>query len=268
MKSEFTVFRLLPTEIRLKIWRLTLPFRVVDAKLDKPKTGQRDERGFRIVVINNLSPIRPPLPVAFHICRESRNEALSIYRPCAGATWRSPHAYPHNLWNPERDVLFIAMDFPSSMTFWPFPTPAPPSHSLSRGFVLDQLAAKSPSDVAAIQRLAICWVDLHLQDASALALTLEPFRELKELSIVFYDVTGPRKDSRGCPAEESCWSTKLVKFEDSTIRGTFIKRKLSEVVNLAKEFNERFRDMEQEGEVERKSRKWPEVNIKTVVFGA
>jgi hypothetical protein len=274
MTSEFTIFRFLPTEIRLKIWRLTLPFRVVDARLDRPspETGLGYERRPRVIAINSVPPIRPSLPVALHICRESRDEALSIYRPCAGTRWRSPHAYPHNLWNPERDVLFIPMEFPSHRVMTaavPGAVLALSPHDLPRGFILDQLAAQDSSDVAAIQRLAICWADLYLQDVSDLALALEPFRALKELSIVFYDMSDHRKDGKGMPTEKSLWSAKLERWEDGVFRGAYMNRRLSEMVHLAKAFNERFIKVEQGGEggeVGVECKKWPEVTIKVVIF--
>jgi hypothetical protein len=91
--STFTLFPTLPIELRLKIWRFTLP-------------GPRNV-GIKIRFKDNgfggwmSRPSTPPPPTALQICHESRAEALKTYILSFGTT-----AYPPTIYfNYEIDTL-------------------------------------------------------------------------------------------------------------------------------------------------------------------
>lgn len=75
-ESNFHQFPALPTELRLKIWAIALSTRrTITILCDRPafKRGEiRQAHGFK----SNL-----PTPVLLHVCRESRAEALNVYKP-------------------------------------------------------------------------------------------------------------------------------------------------------------------------------------------
>ncbi|KAI5868643.1 hypothetical protein GGS23DRAFT_546507 [Durotheca rogersii] len=86
--SSFTLFSWLPAELRLEIWRLTCHPRVVEVLYD--------------VESDQCLSSTPP-PAVLHVCRESRLEALRVYRPSFGTRSREPRIY----FCPDRDTLYL-----------------------------------------------------------------------------------------------------------------------------------------------------------------
>ncbi|KAI1386178.1 uncharacterized protein F4822DRAFT_431052 [Hypoxylon trugodes] len=76
--TSFTLFSLLPTELRLHIWRHTCHPRVVEVSYD----NQEDR----------CTTLTAP-PAVLHVCRESRFEALRIYKPSFGTQSHEPRIY-------------------------------------------------------------------------------------------------------------------------------------------------------------------------------
>jgi hypothetical protein len=74
--TTFTLFPLLPFELRLKIWSFALSIpRTVTIACKKDMLNR--ERRY-VTAFTTTSP--PPAPL--HACREARSEALKIYKPC------------------------------------------------------------------------------------------------------------------------------------------------------------------------------------------
>ncbi|KAI0899982.1 hypothetical protein F4806DRAFT_273223 [Annulohypoxylon nitens] len=86
--DSFTLFSLLPTELRLQIWRHTCHPRVVEVLYD----DQEDRC--------TSSTVPPP---TLHACRESRFEALTIYKKSFGTKSHEPRIY----FCPEIDTLYL-----------------------------------------------------------------------------------------------------------------------------------------------------------------
>jgi 2EXR family len=266
-ECHFDLFPTLPVEIRLKIWRLTFPSRVVEVLLHVPS-----ESDPAISEINlDLRPLaRPSLPVIFHVCQESRAEALSVYRPCSGSTFASPHPFPYNLYHPVRDTLFIPISLYSIEACNPrnmFSATAALSLGMPREFILDRLAAKL-GDVAAIRSLAISWADMHVKDVATLIEALEPFKSLRKLIFVFFEMRRDNQDIRLMSMKRGQLRPVLVDPSESAVRGRYLERVLEEFKELADTFNEGFLEANAAREAEDKGgrRKLPEVKVKMVRF--
>jgi hypothetical protein len=264
---HFDLFPTLPVEIRLKIWRLTLAPRVVEVQLHVP-----NESDPAISEINlDLRPLAcPSLPIIFHVCQESRDEAFSIYRPCSGSTFASPHPFPHNLYHPLLDTLFIPISLYTIEAYLPrnmFSAAAALSLGMPREFILDRLAT-NPRDVASIRSLAINWADMHVKDVPTLLEALEPFTALRELSLVFFEMRRDNQDIRFMSMKRGQLRAALVDPSESTVRGRYLERILEEFTELAATFNARFLEMDAAGGAEGRGprRELPEVKVKIVRF--
>jgi len=100
---KFHSFPRLPSELRLKIWRLSLQPRIIDIRLrevTRPSGKPLPSPPPELIL---PAPYKSPFPTAFHVCRESRNEALSTYHPFSGTTF-SPAA--GTLINLELDTVY------------------------------------------------------------------------------------------------------------------------------------------------------------------
>ncbi|OTA58389.1 hypothetical protein K449DRAFT_123820 [Hypoxylon sp. EC38] len=87
-QSSFTIFSLLPTELRLQIWRHSCHSRVVEVIYDT----QNDR------CTSSTAP-----PATLHACRESRFEALRIYKRSFGTKSHEPRIY----FCPDIDTLYL-----------------------------------------------------------------------------------------------------------------------------------------------------------------
>ena len=86
--ASFDLFSLLPAELRLEIWRLSCPQRVVEVFY----AAEQDRC---------LTPSTPP--AILHTCRESRNEGLRIFRRSFGTRSCEPRIY----FCPHLDTLYL-----------------------------------------------------------------------------------------------------------------------------------------------------------------
>ncbi|KAI1491374.1 hypothetical protein F5X96DRAFT_631831 [Biscogniauxia mediterranea] len=87
-EPSFTLFSLLPVELRLQIWRLSCHPRVVEVFYDS-----EDDRC--------TTPAHPP--AILHACHESRCEALRIYKRSFGTKSHEPRIYFCH----ESDTLYL-----------------------------------------------------------------------------------------------------------------------------------------------------------------
>ncbi|KAI2624383.1 hypothetical protein GGR54DRAFT_573917 [Hypoxylon sp. NC1633] len=86
--DSFSLFSLLPTELRLQIWRHICHPRVVEVLYDSGN--------------DQCSSSTAP-PAILHVCQESRYEALLLYRRSFGTKSHEPTIYFY----PELDTLYI-----------------------------------------------------------------------------------------------------------------------------------------------------------------
>lgn len=92
--TNFTVFLNLPTELRQKIWRETLPGpRIVEVRCDK----------------GNACTSSAKIPTALHVSSEARAEALRFYKLSFGSKAGSkiPDAAPKIWFNSAIDVFYL-----------------------------------------------------------------------------------------------------------------------------------------------------------------
>ena len=130
-ESKFSLFPLLPKELRLKIWRQTLQRgRIIQLYLnnqrgqtatqagENPESTRNGERYFTIVYGSHL------LSKLLRVNRESREEALKFFRvhiPCSfRATRKGPTGYGALHINPEWDFLHISAEWPAKDTLVSF----------------------------------------------------------------------------------------------------------------------------------------------------
>ena len=117
MSTTFTYFPLLPTEIRLQIWRSSLYPRIVQVHIDpdcRIPDGERPMNAMTAVEAYHSRHIRPfyfrspsPLPAALAVNCESREEALHSYIAV------NDDSGPRFYLNPFRDTLYVEReDYP------------------------------------------------------------------------------------------------------------------------------------------------------------
>ncbi|RFU75655.1 hypothetical protein TARUN_6590 [Trichoderma arundinaceum] len=108
--DSFRSFAKLPTELRLRIWELSLPSpRLVSIQcgsnstfLSEPTTpASNPASSTKNTSAGCMSSA--PIPVNLHVCAESRLEALQTYRPSFGFA-RGPGQV---LFNPEVDIMYF-----------------------------------------------------------------------------------------------------------------------------------------------------------------
>lgn len=103
--KEFVIFSGLPLEIRLHIWKLSIPqgrillFRVKNLRLG--------ENAGRSSFFHRL-----PAPNILHVCREARKETLKSFRRESYGTGTDGGIYDGDWWNPSRDTVFIPSSLP------------------------------------------------------------------------------------------------------------------------------------------------------------
>ncbi|KAL7898541.1 hypothetical protein HDV63DRAFT_354969 [Trichoderma sp. SZMC 28014] len=108
--DSFHSFAKLPTELRLRIWELSLPSpRLVPiqcgsnnislSKPSPPASLTSSRHTFTTAGCMSSAPV----PVNLHVCTESRLEALQTYRPCFGFA-RGPSQI---FFNPEIDIMYF-----------------------------------------------------------------------------------------------------------------------------------------------------------------
>ncbi|KAK3352283.1 hypothetical protein B0T25DRAFT_419797, partial [Lasiosphaeria hispida] len=85
---SFSLFSLLPAELRLAIWRQSCHPRVVEVRY-----SPNEDRC--------LTTTKPP--VTLHVCRESRYEGLRLYTRAFGTKTHEPFIY----FAPDADILYV-----------------------------------------------------------------------------------------------------------------------------------------------------------------
>ncbi|TVY17186.1 hypothetical protein LARI1_G003842 [Lachnellula arida] len=105
--TDFTLFPQLPSELRLKIWEEMLP-----GPRDVEIEYHMDYATFNGKKISKFSgwTSHEPVPVALHICQESRQEALVHYQPSFGSYFHPSKIY----FNFSRDTLLFGVSDPGS----------------------------------------------------------------------------------------------------------------------------------------------------------
>ncbi|KAH6604264.1 hypothetical protein Trco_007710 [Trichoderma cornu-damae] len=188
--DSFYSFAKLPTELRLKIWELSLPGpRLVSIQCGSSSASLPEP----VALASNAASSSngagtgctssAPIPVNLHVCAESRFEALQIYRPSFGFT-RCPGQV---LFNPEVDIMYFG--------------PREGFMAADSQFHTCMMLC-DPAELASVRRLAIndalFWIGDTYNSMTASSLTVEALRQiatrmdgLEELIFV------PREDEAG-----------------------------------------------------------------------
>lgn len=211
---EFTLFPLLPAELRFKIWRTMLQERNSIVEL----------RALNDAIIPKSRPA-----MVFRINRESRHEAFRALRAHADSlTFKEDEKTQNRLcFSPERDTLYFSNDYQ-------FVTPST-VHCKKAGMAgtLSLLAASlSDTDRAKIQSLA---TDIYewpeAGDLKEIIQELIPYNGLKTLVVVMRDPVGKKYDGSDRIFVEWPWNlrkqaydlkTKLWKMSRSVVRGSVV----------------------------------------------
>lgn len=240
--QSFSPFARLPIEIRLKIWHLTLTTRVIEIQICSLTSNDL----YAPSDLQYKSPLtRPRLDPLFHINRETRSEAFSIYRPLSpqpNGVFMSSHMHPFDLTSHSLDTYVILLPLyylqqqqsdPAVM----FSANAAEALGFRREFILDRLAiADDGLAVSRIESLGIMWSDMHIKDPSVLINSLQAYRRLRHLFICFVEpsVAGQsfRKGNR-----VGGMTMSLVQREGLEIKGGFLLRILDEYRELSERMN-------------------------------
>ncbi|KAF4625896.1 hypothetical protein G7Y89_g12264 [Cudoniella acicularis] len=165
--TQTTTFHLFPNlapELRLKIWRHACLPRTVTVRYESEKD-------------QCVSSAKPP--AILHACRESRAEALNIYKLCFGT-----HSKPARIYfNPHQDTLYLPrhreMGYDDTL----------------RDFKI--LVDDKDGSLNEIRRVAIEHVDVEVKrpwESYNKAVSLRGFRNLEETILVLCDTKGERTD--------------------------------------------------------------------------
>ncbi|PON24785.1 hypothetical protein TGAM01_v206293 [Trichoderma gamsii] len=167
--NSFHSFAKLPTELRLRIWELSLPSpRLVPIQcgsngISRPESSPTTLASLRLDFTTTGCMSSAPVPVNLHVCTESRLEALQTYRSCFGFA-RGPGQI---LFNPEIDIMY----FGPCEGFM-----AANSQFRTCMMLCDQ------QDLASVRRLAIndalFWIGNMYSSMTAARFTLEVLREV------------------------------------------------------------------------------------------
>ena len=171
------LFQELPTELRLKIWALSLPGpRVVSIRCGPRTTllpgvetrgaaaaaaAAHDSSPSRSWVTGCTSPSR--LPASLHVCAESRAEALKTYRHCFGWARRRGQV----VFDPAFDVLYFG---PRD------------GYMVAESQFHTCMSMCDPRELAAVRRVAVddslSWIGDMYSSMTAASLTVAVIREL------------------------------------------------------------------------------------------
>jgi 2EXR family len=172
-QESFPLFKEFPTEIRLLIWHFaSTAGRVVELQWSK------QEIGFR-----NYTAPRPP--AVLHTCRDSRKEALKVFRPYFSMKGRRKPIYI----DPINDILFFRVPPGFYEWQWSHDWMYMPNRPQRVGLLLEELKG--------IRRVAFLWRDI---EHDAIRLSLDPLRmlpELEELIILWADWSVRTFEGRG-----------------------------------------------------------------------
>jgi hypothetical protein len=242
---------------------------------------------------------RPRLPVIFHVCRESRAEALAVYQPLDDGksndlesqevteenpqiprkAFASPHPWPFNLYNPAIDTVYFPISLyqlkANENSIMYYGSEAAEAVGEKREFILDRLAHNidgtgDEADVANIRSLAISWSDMHVQDSTELLTALEPFKSLQVLNLTFLEQREDKFELKMAGWKRGNVDVDLVEQEEVVVIGRFLARVLEVYTTLADKFNKEFQEVEKEREREsgggRKKWRAPKVQVRMARF--
>ena len=197
--TAFPQFRLLPKEIRLQIWRMSLTPRIIDTNFARWDVTEQEsipdpEGGVW------FEPVLSPVPPQFHACQESRSEVLPIY-----SCLEPPSAYcfaKGTVMNFDLDVLYCGngMFFPEMFDTLRI-IPRPDREGTIHGSPFKPWGEEV---VERITRLAILSTEIKgiardiVADNVAM-FSLNGFRNLREIILFDFEVlegSGPRSDYR------------------------------------------------------------------------
>ena len=185
--TTFALFPDLPSELRLKIWRFSLQPRLIDVRL-RPAFRPNGKPLPSPEELALPPPYKAPLPTAFRICRESRNEVKEFYHPFDGITFRPAAGTLVNL---ELDTIYCPeMFFDVADQILPKSAVGEDYYYPDRS-MLFRLAMDS--DFAEkVKSLAVPAVGLKAQGAMTenMIPVLRKYKNLKELTVVGADESG------------------------------------------------------------------------------
>lgn len=128
--STFTYFPRLPAELRIAIWRLALPIRILTVRtVPAPSPHPFGRPAFAAI---------DPQPILLSVNKESREEALKAY-----VVLHDPYS-PRFYFNSERDTIFFDVVCPSWITILydlNFHRPSSPSAVRSIALLNDSMSA-------------------------------------------------------------------------------------------------------------------------------
>ncbi|KFY43475.1 hypothetical protein V495_03914 [Pseudogymnoascus sp. VKM F-4514 (FW-929)] len=174
---EFTLFPLLPAELRAKIWQTTLHERSSIVEL----------RAINDAIIPRACP-----PIAFRINQESRYEALRAFKADSNTlSFHKDETTPNRLYLlPEQDTIYFSNDYQ-------FATPSTTDMKMAgmAGTLSSLAASLSQDDRAKIQTLAVDIYEWSENDyIKDVIRELVPFEGLKTLVVVMRDPVGRKYD--------------------------------------------------------------------------
>lgn len=178
----FHPFQCLPSELRSRVWRLSLEPRLIDIRLKEVSL-----RGGKL--LPSPPPERPlpppyksPVPTIFHVCQESRHDVISKYCPFDGTTFRPAEGTLINL---EIDTVYCPDElFNLEDQIMPKTVVGPnyyfPDRSVLFRLAMDRTFAEN------VTSLAISAISLKAMGTMTenMIPALQKFRALKELILV------------------------------------------------------------------------------------
>jgi hypothetical protein len=188
-EPTFHLFSALPTELRLAIWRLSLPRRVIEVRTN---TEIITPEGQTLPPVRVGYPLcRTPLPSIFRVCREGRGVVLESYRNCQGSAFSAAEYEPGvgSLFDPARDVVYLRPYYGHPPRGFPRRDVAvlPEVGELLSGERLLGRMAIEAEDVRDITALAVGWLEVVAQDVQGLIALLRKFENLEELILVMME---------------------------------------------------------------------------------
>ncbi|OAA53395.1 hypothetical protein ISF_08748 [Cordyceps fumosorosea ARSEF 2679] len=182
--ATFSLFPKLPAELRLRIWKHSLPgTRIVPVHCGADELVVDSSVGL-VAAIGCTTTI--PNPTNLNICTESRAEAIKSYRRCFGFVGQPGHIY----FDPSRDVLYFGPRQGCMAAHAQFRT---------------CMALCDSSELAAVRRIAISdalfWIGDAYRSTAAASLTIDVLRivsqclpNLQELVFVPREEDEARRD--------------------------------------------------------------------------
>jgi len=200
---RFLLFQDFPEEIRRQIWRHSLPSRLIDVRLKAWHSDGRRPSSIDQFPRKLPKPCRIPLPPQFRVCRESRSEVQSLYRPFPGGpTFTVAEGV---LVNFDVDTLYCA-DKLFDLKFWRyFQHPAHPEGYYFPDRFLPSRLAYDEDVIKNVTRLAIPLSEFEILNPRIASIhdvvgALQEFPKLRELILVdaeFYEGWGLQGLMRG-----------------------------------------------------------------------